>query len=63
VIRTVHALLADHGLDGPVDARMRDGRAHATIRLTEPGRATIDALAADLDRYSFGYEIVDGCTP
>lgn len=63
VTRTVHGLLANHGLDGRVDARMRDGRAHATIRLIAPGRATIDALAADLDQYSFGYEIVDGVRP
>lgn len=58
VNRIVQSLLKDHGMDGRVEAWLRDGRPHAAIRVTAPCGAPIDALAAGLDQYSFSYEVV-----
>lgn len=58
VARTVRALLAEHGLEGRVEARLRDGGMHATIHLGEEESTTATALTADLDRYTFSHDIV-----
>ncbi|MBL7501961.1 acyl-CoA synthetase [Frankia sp. CNm7] len=58
VTRIIQTVLELHHLHGQVDARLRDGRTHATIHLATPGNASIAALVADLDAYAWSYEIV-----
>ncbi|WP_106400660.1 acyl-CoA synthetase [Actinocorallia populi] len=58
---SVHRLITDalSGTDpaGRVHVELRDGRPHAIIRLSGHDATARTALAADLDRYPFTYEI------
>ncbi|AQZ63003.1 Long-chain-fatty-acid--CoA ligase [[Actinomadura] parvosata subsp. kistnae] len=55
VRRLVSAALDAAGLAGHVEVGTRDGRPHASVRLS--GAGDLGALAADLDRYAFTYEV------
>lgn len=54
VHRIVARVLTEADLTGEVHVELRDGRPHATVHLTG---GDADRLAAELDRYSFTYEI------
>ena len=56
VTRVVQGLLDQHGLAGRAEAQLRDAKPHVTINLTRP--ASSAALAADLGRYLFTYDII-----
>ena len=57
VHRIVLEELSRAGLSGQVEVGLRDGRPHATVRLTAAGQDHRDRLSAELDGYSFTHEI------
>ncbi|GAA3195016.1 hypothetical protein GCM10010468_05050 [Actinocorallia longicatena] len=61
VAGAVRGLLEQDRVSGIIDTELRNGRSHATIKLTEP--VDTSALGADLDEYPFTYEIVRMSAP